>query len=132
MLKEHNTNHALINTFVSQFIIFYADRNLLPGFVICLTKHYLIDPYILKSKYQFIKLILRFVFLPTDKKHSSPSAQSISFFCYLLCFFILLSFKIYYTYTLPLHYNGFLFGFPACLGYFFFKGPFLEKAANTL
>ena len=27
MLKEHNTNHALINTFVSQFIIFYADRN---------------------------------------------------------------------------------------------------------
>lgn len=122
----------LLTPLLVNLLYFSLIETVLLDFVICLTKHYLIDPYILKSKYQFVKLILRFVFLPTDKKHSSPSAQSISFFCYLLCFFILLSFETYYTYALPLHYNGFLFGFPACLGYFFFKGPFLEKAANTL
>ena len=122
----------LLTPLLVNLLYFTLIETVLPGFVICLTKHYLIDPYILKNKYQFIKLILRFVFLPMDKKHSSPSDRSISFFCYLLCFFILLSFETYYTYVLPLHYNGFLFGFPACLGYFFFKGPFLEKAANTL
>lgn len=76
----------LLTPLLVNLLYFLLIETVLTGFVICLTKHYLIDPYILKSKYQFIKLILRFVFLPTDKKRSSPSDRSISFFCYLLCF----------------------------------------------
>lgn len=50
MLKEHNTNHALINTFVSQFIIFFADRNRTPPWFCYLLNKTLFDRSIYLKK----------------------------------------------------------------------------------
>lgn len=88
----------LLTPLLVNLLYFTLIETVLPGFVICLTKHYLIDPYILKSKYQFIKLI--YVSSSCLRTRSIPRLQLSQYhfsvicfaflFCYLLKFIILI------------------------------------------
>lgn len=91
----------LLTPLLVNLLYFTLIETVLLGFVICLTKHYLIDPYILKSKYQFIKLILRFG--PSClRTRSIPRLQlsqyhfSVICFAFLFCYLLKLIILMHY------------------------------------